>query len=384
MNEAPQGRGSSMLERMQHVEPSLIRDLHGRKRPGDIDLGLGEPVLRPDPAPFQRAVDWIGRHGCPYTPTPGLAGLRERVASHTGAQASQVLITHGSQEAIYLGLRTLVDPQGEEVLLVEPAYPAYAKICQMEGIPWRTVSLDERDGFAPRAAPVLEALTPRVRLVVISTPCNPSGRIWPRTELEALVAGLGDRWLLSDEVYRELYHGDEAPASPLGMHDRCIVAGGLSKSHAVTGLRVGWAVGPPAALAGLTRIHQLMTTSASTLSQRVALEILSEPEGMGQHRAVYRDRRGLLVEALRRGGLEHVVPEGAFYCLVRIPESVGTGSLETALDLLGSQRVVTIPGIAFGQALDRWLRLTWAGEPETVAEGIRRVAAGFDMSRHLG
>ena len=375
MNEAT--RGVSMLERMQQVEPSLIRELHGRKRAGDIDLGLGEPVLRPPVEPFRRAAEWVVEHGCPYTPTPGMAALREQVASLSGTDAASVLITHGSQEAIYLGLRALVASPSEEVLLVEPAYPAYAKICQMEGIPWRSVTLDERDGFAPRAEPVLEALSSRVRLVVISTPCNPSGRVWPRAELEALVAGLGDRWLLSDEVYRELYHVDGPPPSPLGMHARCLVAGGLSKSHAATGLRVGWLVSPPSTLAGLTRMHQLMTTSASTLSQRVALEMLSEPRLVEQYRAVYRERRERLLAVLRQEGLAHVAPEGAFYCLVRIPDSLPAGSLQVALDLLSAQRVVTVPGIAFGTGLDRWLRITWAGEPEMVAEGIRRVREGF-------
>lgn len=381
MNEGAGVREASLLERMALVEPSLIRELNSRKQPGDIDLGLGEPVLRPDLEPFRRAVDWVGEHGCPYTPTSGLTDLRERVASYVGARAGQVLITHGSQEALYLALRAPVHPLGDEVLLVEPAYPAYARICEMEGIAWRSVTLDEADGFAPRAAPVLAALTPRVRMVVISSPCNPSGRVWPLAELEALVAGLGDRWLLSDEVYRELYYGDSPPASPLALHDRCIVAGGLSKSHAVTGLRVGWVVGPPGAMGALGRMHQLMTTSASTLSQRVALEILERPDAMGHHRAVYRERRARLLVALEGAGLGHVAPEGAFYCLVRIPDAVPLGSLEVALHLLASQHVVTIPGVAFGAGLDRMLRLSWVGEPEVVAEGIRRVAAGLDSLR---
>lgn len=358
-----------MNQRLATLGPSLIREINSRKRPGDIDLGLGEPVLRPDAEPFRRAAEWVAAHGCLYSPLPGFQDLRAMV----DPDPSRVIITHGSQEALYLGMRAAVAGD-DEVLLVEPAYPAYEKICQMEGLRYRTVAMDAADGFAPRAAPVLDALRPETRLVVLASPVNPTARVWPRAELELLAAGLGDRWALSDEVYRELYYTEAPPVSLAAFHARTLVAGGLSKSHAVTGLRLGWLVAPKEIVTAATRAHQLITTSASTLSQRVAVELLGGAGATERTRAIYREQRAALLEALERERLPHVIPEGAFYCMVRIPSK---DSLQAAHALLDAERVVTVPGIAFGASAEGWLRLSWCGEPQPVAEGLARMARFF-------
>jgi aspartate/methionine/tyrosine aminotransferase len=358
--------------RFAAVEPSLIREINRRKQPGDIDLGLGEPVLRPDMAPLQRALQWISESGCPYTANPGDPALRAAVSRCTGVP--DVVVTLGSQEAVYVALRVAVDPAREEVLIVEPAYPAYAKICEVEAIPYRVAALSADHGFAPRAEPVIRALTDRTALVVLSSPCNPSGRVWPRGELEKLAEALPDGCrVLSDEVYRELYY-EQRPTSMAEVFDRTLVAGGLSKSHALTGLRVGWLCVPPDLVTAATRAHQLIATAASTFSQRVALEILQE--GSAPHRAIYRDRQIALIEALDRTGLHYVRPEGAFYCLVRIPDR--SSSLAMSLRLLEEAHVVTVPGVAFGQSCEGWLRISWVGDPTSVAEGVARIAASFE------
>lgn len=362
-----------MNPRFANVEPSLIREVNARKTPQDVDLGLGEPVLRPDLGPLEKAMTWVGVHGCPYTANAGDASLRAAVAERVGADAARVVITHGSQEAVYLALRTAVDPERDEVLVVEPAYPAYVRICEAEGIPVRTVALSPHDGFAPRAQPVLDALSARTRLVVISSPCNPTGRIWPRAELAALAAGLpASCGVLSDEVYRELHYG-EAPTSMAELHPHTLVAGGLSKSHALTGLRLGWLVCPPALVGSVVRAHQLMATAASTLSQRVALEVIASRTP--SHRDVYAERLSGLRDALRDHGLRAITPEGAFYCMLAIPS--GAPSLETALRLLRDHHVVTVPGVAFGASGEGWLRISWVSDPDIVAEGLRRIARGL-------
>mgnify|MGYP006278930283 CR=1 FL=1 len=356
-----------------NVEPSLIREVNARKKPGDIDLGLGEPVLRPDMAPLQRALAWIEANGCPYTANAGDPALRAAVAASRGIDASRVLITHGSQEAVYVGLRVAVDPALHEVLVVEPAYPAYTRICEAEGIPVRTVALSADDGFAPRAGPVLDAVTERTRLVVLSSPCNPSGRVWPAAELAALASGLPDGCrVLSDEVYRELWY-DTPPLSVATLREDTLVAGGLSKSHALTGLRVGWLVCPPDLMGSAIRAHQLIATAACTFSQRTALEVLAG--GVPSQREIYAARLPALRAALAEHQLQAVLPDGAFYCLVRIPD--GVPSLATALRLLEEQHVVTVPGIAFGASCEGWLRASWVSDTATVAEGLRRVAAGL-------
>lgn len=342
------------------LEPSLIREINALKRPGDLDLGLGEPVLPPDPEPFRKAAEWVAQNGCPYTHNLGSDELREAVGTYLKVPKDEVCITHGSQEALYLAFRTALDPENDEALIVEPCYPAYPKICQMEGIRYRTVTLENT--FAPDAGTVLKHVTGRTKLIVLSTPCNPTGRIWPRAELEKLKSS-GIR-ILSDEVYRELSYTEFTSA--LEVQKEALVAGGLSKSHALTGLRIGWLRAPLELMPAVHRCHQLMTTAASTFSQRVALEVLKTPT---TQLPAYQERRERLLQSL--GSLEVIEPEGAFYLMVKCPRD----SLATAKHLLEEHRVVTVPGVAFGA--EGWLRLSWAGDPDTVKEGLRKVSQAF-------
>lgn len=267
------------------IAPSIIRALNARKRPGDVDLGLGEPTLRPDPRFFEAATEWVRANGCPYTPNAGFAELRAAIAAYHGfpdrGAAENVCITNGSEEAIYLALKAVLDPARDEVLVVEPCYLAYPKLCALEGIRHRTVGLDPEDGFRPDAARVLDALGPRTRMVVLCSPTNPTGRVWPEAELAALAAGLAARpgppvWVLSDEVYRELYYTPAPPVSIGSLWPHALVAGSLSKSNALTGLRLGWLVGPAEAVAAATKVHQLVNTAASTFSQVVAREVFAD------------------------------------------------------------------------------------------------------------
>jgi aspartate aminotransferase len=365
------------------IEPSLIRALNARKRRGDIDLGLGEPTMRPDPRPFDAAVAWVREHGCPYTPNAGFAELRAAVASHHAlpgrGAAENVCVTIGSEGALFLALKTVLDPARDEVLIVEPSYLAYAKLCALEGIRHRGVALDGADGFRPDAARVLEALRPETRLVVLNSPSNPTGRVWPRSELATLADGLAARagapvWVLADEVYRELWFGDEPPASIASFWPHTLVAGSLSKSSALTGLRLGWLIGPATAVEGAIRVHQLVNTAASTFAQRVALELLADPAALGAHRPRYAARRAELIGWMREAGVEWIVPEGAFYAMVRLPGRLAGDSPAAAEALLERHRVIATPGVAFGAAGEGWLRLSWVAEAPALREGIGRLA----------
>ncbi|HYJ80265.1 MAG TPA: pyridoxal phosphate-dependent aminotransferase, partial [Longimicrobiaceae bacterium] len=275
-----------MNPRLAEIAPSLIRAIDARKRPGDVDLGLGEPTLMPDIAPFEAALERVRREGLPYTPNAGLPELRQAVADYFGfpgkTTAASVCITIGSEEALYLALKTVVDPQRDEVLIVEPCYLAYPKLCALEGIPYRTVALDPADGFRPRAETVLDAVGPRTRLVILNTPCNPTARVWPQAELRALADGLAARpgepvHVLADEVYRELCYTPARPASIAELYPHSIVVGSLSKSNALTGLRLGWLIAGQETVAGAVKVHQLVNTAASTFSNHVALEVFSRP-----------------------------------------------------------------------------------------------------------
>jgi aspartate/methionine/tyrosine aminotransferase len=368
------------------IPPSIIRAINARKQPGDIDLCMGEPTLRPDAAPFEAATEWVRRHGCPYTPNAGWDELRERIAAYHalpgGPGRAGVCVTIGSEEALYLAIKTVVDPARDEVLVVEPAYLAYAKLCMLEGIRHRGVALSPADGFAPSAAAVLEALGPDTRLVVISTPINPTGRIWPAAELRALTEGLAARpgrpvYVLSDEVYRELYFTPEPPLSIAQVYPHTLVAGSLSKSNALTGLRLGWLVGPPEVVSAAIKVHQFVNTAASTFSQAVALELFRDPAALAAHRPHYQRMRGVLLAAAERHGVPHLPPEGTFYCMLRLPDRLAGDSLGAVGRLLDEQRVVAVPGTAFGESGEGWLRLSWVVGDDLLDEAMRRIAAFF-------
>ena len=368
------------------IAPSLIRAINARKRPGDIDLGLGEPTLRPDPAPFDAATARVRGEGLPYTANAGDPALREAIAGYFAfpgmAEAANVCVTIGSEEALYLAIKTVLDPARDEVLIPEPCYLAYAKLCALEGVRHRAVGFSADDGFRPRADVVLGALGPDTRMIILNTPANPTGRVWPAAELRALADGLAARpgppvYVLSDEVYRELYYTPERPASVADVHPHALVAGSLSKSNALTGLRLGWLIGPKDVITGAIKVHQLVNTAASTFSSHVALEIFRQPDTLGAHRPLYAEQRTLLLELLARHGIEHAPVEGAFYCFVRLPERRAADSLAAAERLLEEHRVVTVPGVAFGAAGEGRLRLSWVASPEALAEGIARIAAFF-------
>ncbi|HEY0017663.1 MAG TPA: pyridoxal phosphate-dependent aminotransferase [Longimicrobium sp.] len=368
------------------IAPSIIRAIAARKRPGDIDLGMGEPTLRPDPRPFDAATAWVRTHGLPYTANAGLTELRARIAAYVGlpdrAAAENAVVTIGSEEALYLALKAAIDAARDEVLIVEPCYLAYPKLCALEGIRHRMVAMDPADGFRPSAARVLDALGPDTRMIVLNTPNNPTGRVWPAAELRMLADGLAARpgppvRVLSDEVYRELYYTPEPPVSIGALWPHALVAGSLSKSNALTGLRLGWLVGDVKTISAATKVHQLVNTAASTFSQVVAMEILADAENLSAHRAHYAGRRALVGGWMRAHGLEYAPIEGAFYCMVRLPERWAADSLGAAEALLERHRVLATPGVAFGPSGEGWMRLSWVAEVDALRVGIERIAELF-------
>jgi aminotransferase len=368
------------------IAPSIIRALNARKRPGDIDLGMGEPTLRPDPRPFDAATAWVREHGLPYTANAGLTELRARVAAYVGlpgrGAAENAVLTIGSEEALYLALKAAIDPARDEVLIVEPCYLAYPKLCALEGIRHRMVALDPADGFRPSAARVLDALGPDTRMIVLNSPNNPTGRVWPEAELRALADGLAARpgepvRVLSDEVYRELYFTPEPPVSIGALWPHALVAGSLSKSNALTGLRLGWLVGDAKTIAAAIKVHQLVNTAASTFSQVVAMEIFADTASLAAHRAHYAERRTMLEGLLRGHGLRYVPIEGAFYCMVRLPDHLAADSLAAAEALLERHHVLATPGAAFGDSGEGWMRLSWVAEPDDLRTAIERIAEFF-------
>jgi aspartate/methionine/tyrosine aminotransferase len=279
-------------------------------------------------------------------------------------------------------MRTLLDPARDEVLVVEPAFPVYVKIARVEGIRLRRLALDPRasDAFDPEA--ILAAVSPDTRLIVICSPNNPTGRVISRAAVRRIADGLlarGGRpvYVMHDEIYREIRYTDDA-GEFAKVYPYTIAVNSLSKSNALTGLRLGWAIAPLELMPQFVKMHGWITSCASSFAQRVAFEIFAANE-LGVGREWYAAQREHVLAAVRRTPLDFIEPEGAFYLCVRVGAE---DTLEFARALIEERDVVAIPGDIFAPNLAGWLRTSFVGPATDVAEGLERIA-GFAVARGL-
>jgi len=369
-------------KRLQGIEKSVIRQLFDRARPGSINLGLGEPDL-PTPDVIRRAaVSVINDEQNGYTSHAGLPALRERVAadySQIDATPDKVIITAGSQEALYLALMTLVD-EGDEVLLPNPGFVAYPTIVRMAGGVPKFYRLPATREFEFDADEFRRSLSPRTKVVVCISPSNPTGRTFSRSDLVSIADALRDHgaFLISDEIYRELYYTTGRPESASSFYDRTIVIGGLSKSMSMTGWRLGWLCGDEAVIRSALVLHGYVTTCASTVSQKAGLAAWSDEaeKARAGFRETFRARRdhlqALIGSELR---VRAVVPDGAFYTMV--DTSAYGQSMKVAERLLESG-VITVAGSAFGSESEGFLRVSFCADFTALAEGVRRMKTGLE------
>lgn len=369
-----------MNPKVLDLKGSLIREVAARKRATTIDLGLGEPSLMPSAKHLQAAMNYVSEHGIKYSQNAGDVALRELIASHYNYpemnRLENVCVTTGSQEAMYVALKTLLNPLTDELLVVEPAFPSYAKMAKLEGVGVATASMSAVDGFGIDADRITAAVTARTRAIVICSPNNPTGRVIHREEARKLIAALEARpgdpiWLIHDEIYREQTFVDDA-ADLARLYRHTIVTNSLSKSNALTGLRLGWVLGPEAFIEQAIKTHAWVTSCADTFAQQVAIDIFQTPRALSEHAAWYRASQTGVIEALEKSGMRFLKCEGSFYACVQLPN--GIKSLEGAFALLDQADVLTIPGTAFGESFEGWLRLSWVAPIERVREGICRIA----------
>ena len=370
-----------MNPRVDAIEPSVIRQIAAKKKPGAIDLGLGEPTLLPQQRFIEAATRWAAEHGVKYTVNAGDAGLRERIAAHYAypamSEARHVCVTTGSQEAVYIAIKTLLDPAKDELLVADPAFPAYAKMAQLEGVSCRRVHMRADEDFRYDVDVILDAVDRATRAIVIASPANPTGRVIRAADARRLADGLLARggppvWVLQDEIYRELTYVDD-PGYVARHYPYTVVANSISKSNALTGMRIGWLIAPDGAIEALNKTHAWVTSTASAFGQRVAFEIFGEPGALTEQAAWYREQHARVTAALDASGLRYVPVDGAFYACVKLPR--GNDSLAAALDLVENRGVVAIPGRIFGDNLEGWLRLSWVAPIEDFEEGLRRIVA---------
>jgi aspartate aminotransferase len=371
--------------RLRGIEKSVIRQVFDRARPGSINLGLGEPDL-PTPDVIRReAARVVVEEQNGYTTHAGLPSLRERVAadySHLSLAPEQVVITAGSQEALYLALLTLVD-EGDEVLIPDPGFVAYPTIVRMAGGTPKFYRLPAARDFSFDAEDFRRRLTPRTKVVVCISPSNPTGRVLARAELSEMARALegSGAYVLSDEIYRDLYYTDERPASISEFRaGRSLVIGGLSKSMSMTGWRLGWLCGDAEVLRSALVLHGYTTTCASTVSQKAALAAWTDEgaRARASARETFRARRDHLLELLSRElSLRAVAPEGAFYAMVDV--SAHGDSMAVAERFL-EQRVITVPGSAFGPEGEGYLRVSFCADLPVLEEGVRRMKAALSKA----
>ena len=363
----------------------MIRQLFDRAPPNSINLGLGEPDL-PTPNVIRRAATRViieEQNG--YTSHAGLPALRERVTldySQLNVTPEGVIITAGSQEALYLALMTLVD-DGDEVLLPDPGFVAYPTIVRMAGGDAIYYRLRAAQNFEFDLELFRESLSSRTKVVIVISPSNPTGRTLSSQQLQALAAALSDTnaFVLSDEIYRDLYYAAERPDSISNYYPRTIVIGGVSKSLSMTGWRLGWLCGDQEFIKSALVLHGYVTTCASTISQKAALQGAWTDEaehGRQSMRQIFRERRDYLLGLIKKElGLAAVAPDGAFYMMV---DTSAYGDSVSVAERFLAKGVITVPGSAFGKESEGFLRVSFCADKPVLAEGIRRMRLALSGS----
>jgi aspartate aminotransferase len=365
---------------MQGIERTLIRRIHDAAPPGSINLGLGQPDL-PTPGSISLAgIRGIVEGRTAYTSTAGDPAVRTAVAARypgfaTGPES--VVVTVGSQEAVFATVLTLVDA-GDEVLVPDPGYPAYPVVARLAGASAVPYPLGAARGFRLDPAEIERRLTERTRLVVLCSPSNPTGAVDRAEDLERLAWILGARGIawLSDEIYASFAYDGPVPSISTFAPEGGVVVSGLSKDLSMTGWRIGWVAGPAAIAARIIATHQYLVTCASSVSQAAALAALAPAADAerARHLEIFRGRRAVMAEELAKvPGIRFEMPGGAFYFFVDV--SRHGSSLELCRRILERRRVITIPGEAFGEQGKGFVRISYAASEDDIRRGIRAMAS---------
>ena len=381
-------------DRVKIVKPSGIRKFFDivATMDGAISLGVGEPDFE-TPWQIRRAgITSLEKGKTFYTSNWGLAELRAEIANKIKQRHSveynpdkEVLVTVGGSEAIDNTIRAFVSA-GDEVLIPEPSFVCYTPLTIMAGGIPVTIPTVAEDEFKLTPERLKAAITPKTKILVLPFPNNPTGAIMNRQELEAIAEVIRDTniLVLSDEIYCDLtYEGEHVCFAEIdGMRERTIVVGGFSKSYAMTGWRLGWAVAPREMLAPICKIHQFGIMSAPTTAQFAGIEAIRTGDAdIHRMRTQYDMRRRYLVEELRSMGLDCFEPMGAFYVFPSI-ESTGMTSEEFCNRLLEEQKVAVVPGNAFGESGEGHVRISYSYSMAHLKEAMRRIRAFLESIKN--
>jgi len=390
---------SALSSRAAGIEPSRTIAMNQRARElkaagrDIVDLTVGEPDFHPPAHVREAAACAIAEGADRYTPVAGETALREAVSrkllrdAGLSYPASRVLVSCGAKSALSNALLAMAGP-GDEVLIPTPAWLSYAEMAKLAGaVPVLEPTL-AADGYKLRPERLAAAVTPRTRVLILCSPCNPTGAVYSRPELEALAAVLErfpDVWILSDEVYESIRYVPDvpSPASIPALRDRTAVVGGLSKSHAMTGWRLGFLAGPATLVDACVAIQGQTTTCASSITQRAAIAALDGDQApVAEMAAAFRRRRDRAYSRLAAApGIRLRAPDGAFYLFPDVSALYGcewsggriASSDDFCLYLLEEAGVALVPGSAFGD--DACVRMSFAASDGAIDMALDRVEA---------
>ena len=367
------------------IEPSGIRkffDIVSEMKDA-ISLGVGEPDFDTPWHIRDEGIYSLEKGRTFYTSNSGLKELKVEITNYLKRKCNveykydkEVLVTVGGSEAIDIAMRAMLDP-GDEVLIPQPSYVSYVPCAVLANGKPVIIELKAENEFRLTAEQLEAAITPKSKLLVLPFPNNPTGAVMERKDLEAVaeVVKKHDLFVLSDEIYSELTYLDEhvSIASLPGMKERTILINGFSKAYAMTGWRLGYACGPEVIISQMTKIHQFAIMCAPTTSQYAAVEALKNgDEDVVMMREEYNQRRRYLLHRFKEMGLECFEPFGAFYMFPSI-KKFGMTSEEFANELLKSQKVAVVPGTAFGECGEGFLRISYAYSVEDLKEALGRI-----------
>lgn len=381
-------------EKIQQIPPSGIRkffDVAATMKDA-ISLGVGEPDFVTPWAIREAGIYSLEKGRTYYTANAGLMELREEICNYNSRKfgieydpASETLVTVGGSEAIDLMVRCLISP-GDEVLIPEPSFVCYKPTTQMAGGSPVSIETKEEDSFRLLPEQLKAHITDKTKLLILPYPNNPTGGVMSRADLEAIADVLRgtDIMVLSDEIYGELRYDDEGhtPFSAIdGMRERTVLVNGFSKTFAMTGWRLGYALGPAPIIKAMTKLHQYGIMSSPTTSQFAAIEALrSCDRDVENMRCEYNYRRRFIVDGFRNMGLSCFEPLGAFYVFPCI-KSLGMTSEEFATKLLMEEKVAVVPGNAFGESGEGFIRCSYAYSIESIEEALGRIGRFVEKYR---
>ena len=348
-----------------------------------ISLGVGEPDFDTPWHIRDEGIYSLEKGRTFYTSNAGLKELKMEICSYLKRRfdvlydyEKEVMVTVGGSEAIELALRAMLNP-GDEVLVPQPSYVSYTPCTILAGGVPVVIELEEKDQFRLTKEKLLEKITPKTKVLILPFPNNPTGSIMEKEDLEqiAQVVEEKDLFVISDEIYSELtYKGQHCTIASLpGMKERTVLINGFSKSYAMTGWRLGYACAPEIILKQMLKIHQYAIMCAPTTSQYAAVEALRNGDkDVEEMREAYDQRRRFLVKSLRDMGFVCYEPQGAFYVFPSI-KRFGMTSDEFALRLLEEEKVAVVPGTAFGDSGEGYLRISYAYSLKDLKRALERI-----------